>query len=211
MSSSSRSSSSTRNGTTNKSNNNITTTINQQKQQVTNTAVLTYAAPQRREELLELLGGKQVLHAAVDRFYEGLLSDKRLLPFFEGSNIQVLKWHQFNFMSVAFSAVPVGLNVPNMVLEKHKRLFDMGLNETHFDIMMEHLRSTFAELEIDPHLVEEAVQVLKPLRDIFQQGAQMAAAREHREDVWRRVHLVVAVVAVVGFGVYRHWKRSSSR
>lgn len=182
--------------------------VNKEKQQITNTAVLTYAAPQRREELLDLLGGKQVLHAAVDRFYEGLLQDERLMPFFEGSNIQVLKWHQFNFMSVAFSAVPEGLDVPNMVLEKHKRLFNQGLNEEHFDIMMEHLRTTFQELSIDPHLVEEAVEVLKPLREIFRQGAQIVAAREYRENVWRRVQVVAAFVVVLGFGVYRHWKRS---
>ena len=43
------------------------------------------------------------MHAAVDNFYDKLAADPMLAPFFQNSDINLLKWHQFNMMSVAFS------------------------------------------------------------------------------------------------------------
>lgn len=51
--------------------------------------------------LLERIGGTEALRAAVDEFYSRLLEDEALKPFFEGVNIKLLKWHQYNFMSIA--------------------------------------------------------------------------------------------------------------
>jgi hypothetical protein len=51
-----------------------------------------------REELLKKIGGKAVLHKAVDVFYQRLVTDPQIAIYFEGANLQVLKWHQFNLM-----------------------------------------------------------------------------------------------------------------
>lgn len=154
----------------------------------------------RKEELLAKLGGKEVLNAAVDKFYDRLLNDPELERFFHGSNLAVLKWHQFNFMSIAFSTMPKDLDVEHLVLNKHTRLFEMGLNGTHFDLMMKHLRKTFEELHIDDSLIQEAVQVLTPMRRLFEEGGNAAKSKSEN---WKRTAQIAAGVALVSILTWR--------
>jgi truncated hemoglobin YjbI len=61
----------------------------------------------RKETLLLKLGGKDVLHKAVDTFYDQLVKEPELEDFFRDiPDVSILKWHQFNFMSVAFAPIP---------------------------------------------------------------------------------------------------------
>jgi hemoglobin len=170
------------------------------------TAVFNYGANARKEELLEKIGGKKVLHDAVDRFYSRLVRDETLGVFFNDSNILLLKWHQFNFMSIAFSKVPEELDVNRLVLDKHRRLFDIGLAEEHFDRMIEHLKATFSELELDAEVVEQAVLVLEPLRVVFQQGSAQAKARKSSQENWRKLQTVLGI-ACVGLIVVKYASR----
>jgi len=59
------------------------------------------ASNAKRETLLHKLGGPDALRVAVDRFFESLVADEKLAPFFMGVNVKLLKWHQYNFMSIA--------------------------------------------------------------------------------------------------------------
>ncbi len=54
----------------------------------------------------------------------------------------------------------------------HARLFDKGLNETHFDMVAGHLVSSLKELGIPEDIVQDIVQVVVPLRQIFESEAQ---------------------------------------
>jgi hemoglobin len=171
------------------------------------TAVLNYGANARKDELLEKIGGKKVLHDAVDRFYGRLLQDPELGRFFTGSNLLLLKWHQFNFMSIAFSSVPEDLDLQQLILEKHKRLFEnIGLNEKHFDIMIKHLRETFEELNIEKDLINHATSVLAPLRVVFKNGAEEAKARRGSSEALRRLQ-IAAALAIVGVCALRYVHR----
>lgn len=62
--------------------------------------VLEYGLNERRAILLEKLGGKEVLHQAIDKFYNRQMNDPKLAYFFRNTDVQILKWHQMNFMSV---------------------------------------------------------------------------------------------------------------
>lgn len=147
-----------------------------------------------------------MLHDAVDRFYGRLLHDPELKNFFTGTNILLLKWHQFNFMSIAFAKVPAELDVQKLVLDKHKRLFDMGLDVLHFDIMMDHLKKTFLELNVDQDLIDHAESVLAPMRGVFEQGASRARQRRVRSLIVNRIELL-ALAAVAGFIVIRYLRK----
>ncbi len=156
--------------------------------------------------MLEKLGGQDTLRKAVDIFYEKQLSDPALKAFFEGANIQILKWHQFNLMSIAFTAVPEQLDVAALIMAKHQRLFDEGLSEEHFDIVIKHFRDTLRELDVDDSLTEEAVAVVMPLRQFFAQGA--ADAKIRQQDIrWRQHAAKVAAIAVIGFVAAGVWRR----
>lgn len=60
------------------------------------TALLHYGANERKHHMLRKLGGKKTLQEATDIFYDRQIEDPRLLKFFKGTDMAILKWHQFN-------------------------------------------------------------------------------------------------------------------
>uniref|UniRef100_A0A7S2U6T4 Uncharacterized protein n=1 Tax=Attheya septentrionalis TaxID=420275 RepID=A0A7S2U6T4_9STRA len=131
------------------------------------TALLHYGANERRAIMLEKLGGKEVLQKAVDQFYERQIHDERLMIFFRGTDISILKWHQFNLMSISFTGVPHNFDVEHLILNRHETLFDQGLNQDHFDMVLQHFSDTLTDMKVDPSLTEEALEIISPLRDVF--------------------------------------------
>jgi hemoglobin len=166
------------------------------------TAILHYGANERRAIMLEKLGGRRVLRVAIDKFYEKQINDERLMCFFYGVDVEIIKWHQFNLMSIAFTEIPVNFDLKELLLTRHKRLFDVGLNESHFDLVAQHFSDTLKEMNVDPTLSEEALEVVMPLRDVFAQGAREAQERSKAAAMKRRV-ILSFVVAMVAVGVVR--------
>lgn len=162
--------------------------------------VLHSAQSARKEELLAKLGGKDVLNAAVDSFYDRLLRDPELERFFHGSNVTVLKWHQFNFMAIAFSKMPKELDIEQLVFNTHTRLFEMGLGGEHFDLMMNHFRKTFQDLHVEESLIQEAVQVLTPMRRVFEEGRNEAKLKSR---YWTKGAQIAAGVAFISILLWR--------
>lgn len=126
------------------------------------------------KSLFERIGGEAAIEAAVELFYEKLVADENLKKFFEGVNMDNLKAHQRKFLQLAFTKIPEDVQVDKLMLEKHDRLFKMGLDETHFDMVAGHLVATLQALQVKSDLIDEAVAIVGPLRPIFQQGAEMA-------------------------------------
>jgi truncated hemoglobin YjbI len=86
--------------------------------------------------------------------------------FFRGVNVEIIKWHQFNLMSIAFTAVPDNFSLEDLLLVRHKRLFDMGLSEVYFDMVAKHFEDTLIEMNVDEALIKEALEVVMPLRKV---------------------------------------------
>jgi hemoglobin len=132
----------------------------------------------RKETLSDRLGGVDALKAAVSGLYNKILDDSDLSPFFEEVNVTALKLHQIEFLKVAFGQIPDELDVADLMMQKHARLFVMGLNETHFDKVAQHLVATLLDLGVDASLVDEAVAIVGPLRAVFEHGALQASKRK---------------------------------
>eukprot|EP00429_Kryptoperidinium_foliaceum_P095289 CAMPEP_0176184312 /NCGR_PEP_ID=MMETSP0121_2-20121125/751_1 /TAXON_ID=160619 /ORGANISM="Kryptoperidinium foliaceum, Strain CCMP 1326" /LENGTH=164 /DNA_ID=CAMNT_0017522685 /DNA_START=82 /DNA_END=573 /DNA_ORIENTATION=- len=160
------------------------------------TALLHYGANERKHQMLQKLGGQKVLTEATDRFYDRQINDKRLLKFFHGTDLAILKWHQFNLMSIAFTAVPENFDVRHLILKRHQKLFDEGLDETYFDVVMDHFKSTLTEMKVDPDIIDAAVEVVMHLREYFVQGALEAKERklQKTQQELRTKKLVAATV-----------------
>lgn len=107
-------------------------------------------------------------------------------------------------MGIAFTAVPENFDVQHLILVRHQKLFDAGLNETYFDVVIEHFRDTLTEMKVDEEVIHEALAVIMPLRDIFVQGAQEAKERRQKEARWEafgkvlEITVVVALVLTIG-------------
>mmetsp|Transcript_238 Transcript_238/g.636 ORF Transcript_238/g.636 Transcript_238/m.636 type:complete len:354 (-) Transcript_238:1726-2787(-) len=154
------------------------------------------SAEEEKEEetrtLLKRLGGEAALEAAVDIFYDKLVADADLAPFFAGRDMDQLKHHQRQFMTIAFTKIPDSLDVGKFMFEKHEKLFLMGLSEMHFDGVAGHFIATLNSMGVEQKLIDEAVAVIAPLRPIFEQGAAKAKAREEdkKEEEEQQAHLL---------------------
>lgn len=162
-----------------------------------------------KEELLAKIGGRDVLHEAVDMFYDRLLKDPRLKHLFEGANITVLKWHQYNIMSIAFSDVPNTFDIDRLILEKHAKLFEeKGMDGSHYDVVMEHFEGTLKDLKVDPQAAAEAAASVAGLKAAFQRGAVKAEEAKRSRIRNRRIALVALIAAAAAFAFQRRGRSS---
>jgi hemoglobin len=176
------------------------------------TALLHYGANERKHIMLKKLGGQKSLAEATDKFYDRQVRDERLLKFFRGADLAILKWHQFNLMSIAFTEVPESFDARHLILNRHQRLFDDGLDETYFDVVVDHFTGTLTEMKVDPALIEDARQVILPLREVFVQGTLEAKERKRAQDRQPLIKeaifsVIVAVVVIVALKALRKSKK----
>lgn len=107
--------------------------------------------------LYERIGGKAAVDAAVDLFYNKVLSDARVNHFFDSTPMAEQVKKQKLFLTYAFGGIPnyEGRNMR----AAHQGIVDKGMNETHFNIIMEHLGATLTELKVPDALINEAASI----------------------------------------------------
>lgn len=116
------------------------------------------------QSLYERIGGEEAVMAAVDLFYEKVLSDERTRPFFDGLEMKAQIRKQVSFMTWAFGGPKAYLG--RDLRAAHAGLVrDRGLNDEHFDAITELLETTLRELGIDDELIGEALQIVGSQRD----------------------------------------------
>ena len=114
--------------------------------------------------LYERLGGEPAINAAVDLFYDKVLADKRINHFFTNTDMAAQRGHQKMFLSYAFGGMP-GYSGKSM-REAHAPLVEkMGLNDNHFDAVMENLGAALEELNVPAELITEAASIAESVRD----------------------------------------------
>ncbi|CAB9497411.1 truncated hemoglobin GlbN [Seminavis robusta] len=127
-----------------------------------------------KPSLMIRLGGRDVLHKIVDNFIERIVTNEKLMFFFEGVDQRALNMHQKRFLSMAFTKLPNGIEAT--IKANHQTMFANGLNASHFDVFVEDLVKSMSHFGVDNDLISEAVSVIAPLRPIFEEGAKNAAA-----------------------------------
>jgi hemoglobin len=114
------------------------------------------------ETLISRLGGEAAVDAAVDIFYRKVLADERISKYFEGVEMEEQAAKQKAFLTMAFGG-------PNNYSGKdlrngHAHLVENGLNDSHFDAVMEHLGATLKELNVADNLISEAAAIAEGTR-----------------------------------------------
>jgi len=123
--------------------------------------------------LYDRLGGPETVQAVVDEFYQRVLADEKLAPFFRNTKVTLLKVHQTRFLKIAFTGIPEDMDVGAYMQEKHARLFEEGLNAEHFDLVAGHLVATLHHFNVAPGLINEAGSIVVSLRPAFEEGAEI--------------------------------------
>ncbi|MDX8390582.1 MAG: group 1 truncated hemoglobin [Mariprofundaceae bacterium] len=113
--------------------------------------------------LFETIGGQASVNAAIDPFYRRVLGDPYVNRFFEGVDMVKQAEKQRTFLTLAFGGPNAyeGLDMR----EGHKHLVEkMGLNDTHFEHILAHLRSTLAELGLKDDVIAEVITIAESTR-----------------------------------------------
>lgn len=114
--------------------------------------------------LYERIGGEAAVNAAVDKFYDKVLADERIKHFFEGVDMAKQHRMQKGFFTFAFGG-PANYSGKGMEAAHRKLVNDMGLNDSHFDAVMEDLGATLVELGVPGDLIAEAAGIAESVRD----------------------------------------------
>jgi len=114
--------------------------------------------------LYEQLGGEAAVNAAVDIFYRKVLEDYRINRFFDSKDMEKQVAKQKAFLTMAFGG-PNNYNGRDM-REAHAHLVkQLGLDDSHFDAVMEHLGATLQELNVPQDLIAQAAAIAESTRN----------------------------------------------
>jgi hemoglobin len=115
------------------------------------------------ESLFDRIGGEAAVDAAVDIFYRKVLADHRINRFFENTDMEKQIVKQKAFFTMAFGG-PNNYSGEDM-RKGHVHLVKMGLDDSHFDAVMEHLGACLTELEVPADLIGEAAAIAESTRN----------------------------------------------
>ncbi len=113
--------------------------------------------------LYEQLGGQPAVEAAVDIFYRKVLMDDRISRFFEGVDMDKQRAKQKGFLTMAFGG-PHNYSGKDMRMG-HAHLVKMGLNDSHFDAVVELLGGTLKELGVADDLIAQVAAIAESTRN----------------------------------------------
>jgi hemoglobin len=108
--------------------------------------------------IFDEIGGASAVRAAVDAFYDRVLADQQLAPFFEGVDVARLKGHQRSFIAAAIGGPASYLG--RAMAEAHAHL---GITAAAFAAVVGHLIGALTELGVPASTISAIVQAIAPL------------------------------------------------
>ncbi len=113
--------------------------------------------------IYEQIGGAAAVDKAVDLFYRKVLSDDRISHFFDDTDMEAQAAKQKAFITMALGGPNnyTGLDMR----AAHKHLVERGLNDGHFDAVVENLGNTLLEMGVGEETVKAIADKLEGLRD----------------------------------------------
>ena len=113
--------------------------------------------------LYERIGGTAAVKAAVDIFYGKVLADDRIAHFFDGVDMANQNAKQRAFLIMAFGG-PNTYSGADM-RRGHAHLVARGLDDSHFDAVVENLAATLSELGVGAGDIAEVATIAESVRD----------------------------------------------
>ncbi|WP_286830642.1 MULTISPECIES: group I truncated hemoglobin [Kordiimonas] len=114
--------------------------------------------------LYEAVGGEPAVNAAVDLFYDKVMADPLLAPFFEGVEMGAQNRKQKAFFTTIFKGETRGADA--YMRKAHAGLVEeRGLSDAHFDAVAKHLLATLEDLKLPNGLIGQIMGAAAGLRD----------------------------------------------
>ena len=117
-----------------------------------------------KKSLFDEIGGTEAIVAAVDIFYDKVLSDPMLVHFFDQLPMDKQTTKMISFMAWAFGG-PSEYKGRDL-RTAHKQLVDkIGLSDEHFKLVALHLYDTLVQLDVPAHLIDQALEIVENTKD----------------------------------------------
>jgi len=113
--------------------------------------------------LFDEIGGAPAVAAAVEVFYRKMLMDDRVAHFFDDTDMERQIAKQGAFLTMAFGG-PNNYTGKDL-REGHRHLVDRGMNDTHVDVVIEHLGQTLRELGVGEGQIAQVAAIANSVRD----------------------------------------------
>jgi hemoglobin len=109
--------------------------------------------------IYDSIGGSAAVSAAVDLFYDKVLADDVLAPYFTATNMASQKTHMRAFLAVALGGPSIYAG-----RDMHAAHAGRGITDEAFDHVVTHLVATLTELGVPGETIEQIGGKLAPLR-----------------------------------------------
>lgn len=123
------------------------------------------------DDALKRIGGSKKLDSLVIAYCQKIEDDPRLSEFFgnfEEKNLAVFQKLVVTVALVAPKSAQETETMKNRVLLRHYQLFQLGFDETHFDILAKHFSRALHECIVSEDVIELSAMQFRALRPIFQ-------------------------------------------
>jgi hemoglobin len=115
------------------------------------------------EPLFDRIGGSEAVFAAVTSFYDKVMADESLRPFFTHMDMGAQVDKQVAFLTMAFGG-PSAYTGRDL-RTAHAGLVKRGLADAHFNSVAQHLHATLEELAVPTELIDEVMDLVAGTRD----------------------------------------------
>ena len=113
------------------------------------------------ENIYDLIGGRDTIKAATERFYERVLEDDSLRHFFLDADMANLRSRQVMFVSMLLGGrVYTGKDIR----DAHASVRTQGMNHGHFDLFLKHFGAALEEVGVEPENAQKVVKRLEGKR-----------------------------------------------
>lgn len=113
-----------------------------------------------QESIYAEIGGRDAVESVVDDFYDRVLADPMLEPYFEGTDMESLFAHQVQFVS-AVAGGPVDYDGADMQAAHE----GMGITEEAFGQVAEYLHASLVENGVDEETADSIIGEVAALED----------------------------------------------
>lgn len=110
------------------------------------------------------MGGETAVKKVVDSLYRKVVADEEISHFIEGLDITRQIEYQTAFLSMIFGHKDYQFSQYDL-RKAQKYLVSAGLNNSHFDRLVEHLNISLKELELAEHEIGNIMERLKTIQD----------------------------------------------
>ena len=127
---------------------------------------------QYKKNLVERIGGSSSYEMTAFQLAERLTVDPKLSEFYGQCSVDDLCDLQVSLMDLAIREMSDDTRTKSLdrVTLQHYRLFQSGLNVSHFDSIKNHLCDALQYTWADADVIEDFLQCFEPLRETFYQN-----------------------------------------